>query len=134
MHPQTRWQQRFSNFKKSFSLLKEISNIAFPSEAEELGLIKSFEICFELAWKTLKDYLNYQGQTLNSPREIIKQAAQNLLIEDAEVWLEALMSRNEMTHIYDEKIADKVSEAIKDEYLEILSEFHKSFLKLEDIN
>ena len=134
MYPQSRWQQRFSNFKKSFALLEKINHIDSPSEAEELGLIKSFEICFELAWKTLKDYLNYQGQVLNSPREVIKQAAQNQLINNADIWLEALISRNETTHIYDESIADKVSEAIKKEYLEILNEFHKNFLSLEEIN
>jgi len=36
MHPQTRWRQRFSNFKNSFALLEEISTIDSPSEAEEL--------------------------------------------------------------------------------------------------
>jgi len=70
----------------------------------------------------LKDYLSYQGQPLNSPREIIKQASLDLLIDNADIWIEALISHNETTHIYDEKVADRVSEAIKKEYIEILNQ------------
>jgi nucleotidyltransferase substrate binding protein (TIGR01987 family) len=133
MHPQARWQERFSNFKKSFALLQEISSIDSPSEAEELGFIKSFEMCFELAWKTLKDYLNYQGQIINSPRDVIKQASQDLLINNVDLWLEALLSRNETNDVYVKGVADRVSTAIKEEYLELLKQFCSNFLKFEEI-
>jgi nucleotidyltransferase substrate binding protein (TIGR01987 family) len=113
MHPQARWQQRFSNFKKSFALLEEINSIDSPSEAEELGLIKSFEICFELAWKTLKDYLNYQGQIINSPRDVIKQASQDLLINNVDLWLEALLSRNETNDVYDKGVLGRLALRLK---------------------
>ena len=113
MHPQARWQQRFSNFKKSFALLEEINSIDSPSEAEELGLIKSFEMCFELAWKTLKDYLNYQGQIINSPRDVIKQASQDLLINNVDLWLEALLSRNETNDVYDKGVLGRLALRLK---------------------
>jgi hypothetical protein len=32
------------------------------SELEEQGLFKAFEYTFELAWTTLKDFLEYRGQ------------------------------------------------------------------------
>ena len=39
------------------------------------AVLHRYEFTFELAWKTLKDYLEYLGVTINtgSPREIIKE-------------------------------------------------------------
>jgi hypothetical protein len=33
------------------------------SELEEQGLIKAFEYTYELAWNTIKDFLEFKGQT-----------------------------------------------------------------------
>ena len=57
MNKNIRWQQRFSNFEKSFSQLNKAIKIKTPSDTERAGLIQFFEISFELAWKTLKDFL-----------------------------------------------------------------------------
>lgn len=42
MYPQACWQERFSNFKKSFALLQEINSIDSPSEAEEESSVPYF--------------------------------------------------------------------------------------------
>jgi hypothetical protein len=59
-----RWLQRFSNFRKALSQLEKFILKGNLSDMEEQGLIKAFEYTYELAWNTLKDYLEYQG-TLN---------------------------------------------------------------------
>ena len=56
-----RWQQRFNNFKKAFIQLKEAVEIEHYSSLEKEGLIQRFEYTYELAWKTLKDFLEYRG-------------------------------------------------------------------------
>jgi hypothetical protein len=59
-----RWIQRFENYIKAFSQLEEailLANKRPLSNLEEQGLIQAFEYTHELAWKTLKDFLNYQG-------------------------------------------------------------------------
>lgn len=40
-----RFKQRFQNFEKSFALLSRINALEKLSKAEELGLIRAFEIC-----------------------------------------------------------------------------------------
>jgi nucleotidyltransferase substrate binding protein (TIGR01987 family) len=47
---------------------------------EVQGLIQCFEYSFELAWKTIKDYLEAAGFTVNSPRTAIQTAFQMQLI------------------------------------------------------
>jgi len=120
-----RWKQRFENLTRSFGLFKRICAIENPSEAELMGLIQSFEIVFELSWKTVKDYLEAEGYQVASPREVIKQAFQNEILEDGSLWLEALTSRNQMAHLYDEKIAERVTTQIKEQYLPMIKQLHE---------
>ena len=76
-----RYKQRFENFEKSFLLLKEAISIKNPSIVEEAGVIQFFEITFELAWKMMKDYLEFQGfnlygltdKELNEIKNILKK-------------------------------------------------------------
>jgi DNA-binding PadR family transcriptional regulator len=44
-----RWRQRFSNLKKSFAQLEEAVSLPTLSKLEKQGLIKGFEITYELA-------------------------------------------------------------------------------------
>ena len=55
-----RWRQRFQNFNKAFSQLSGAAALAQQrplSELEQQGLIQVFEFTHELAWNTLKDFL-----------------------------------------------------------------------------
>ena len=57
-----RWMQRFSNYIKAMFQLKEaveLSRTRELSKLEQQGVIQSFEYTNELAWKTLKDFLEY---------------------------------------------------------------------------
>ncbi len=58
-----RWIQRLSNYKKALSQLQKFIDKGDLSNLEEQGLIKAFEYTYELAWTTIKDYLEYQGKT-----------------------------------------------------------------------
>jgi len=120
-----RWKQRFSHFRKAFLLLEQTLKIETPSEVERAGLIQFFEVSFELAWKVLKDYLEQEGFTINSPREAIKQAFQSGLIEDGHVWIEALTDRNLTVHTYEEKIAVAVEQKIRNVYFPALQDVCK---------
>lgn len=122
-----RWKQRFQNFEKSFLLLENTLRIEKPSEAERAGLIQFFEMTFELAWKLMKDYLQEQGFSINSPREAIKQAFQSGLITDGHGWLDALSDRNLTTHTYQEETAVKVEQSIRNDYFPLLHALYQNF-------
>ncbi|MBI2346638.1 MAG: nucleotidyltransferase substrate binding protein [Deltaproteobacteria bacterium] len=124
---QIRWQQRFQNYERAFSHLERALAIGRPSETERAGTVQFFELTFELAWKTLKDYLETQGFQLNTPRDVFKQAYQANVISQGDVWLEALDNRNLTTHVYDEATALKVVGLIRDRYFSLLQELHKEF-------
>lgn len=80
-----RWHQRYQNLKRAFQQLQEGVSIQAPSKIEIQGIIQSFEFTFELAWKTLKDYLESQGVIATFPREVIKQAFHYEILEDGEI-------------------------------------------------
>lgn len=70
--------------------------------------IQRFEFNFELAWKTIKAYLEEQGVSCTSPRECFREAYHQGLIEYENIWLEMIEMRNEIVHTYNIKTAEKI--------------------------
>jgi len=122
-----RYKQRFENFEKSFLLLKNAIDIKNPSIIEKAGIIQFFEITFELSWKLMKDYLEYLGYQVKSPREAIKTAYSIELINNGDKWLKMLMDRNLTTHTYDEDNSEEIYEKIKNDYFSLLEDLYKKF-------
>jgi len=69
------------------------------------GAIQRFEYTFELSWKALKRELDLLGVNANSPRETLRLAGRNGLIDDVEIWFEFLKKRNLAAHGYREEYA-----------------------------
>ncbi len=118
----TRWKQRFQNLDQAFSQLQKGLAITKPSDIEKQGIIKSFEFTFELAWKTLKDYLEGQSVLVQFPRDVIKQAFHYQLITDGDVWMDMLEKRNLMAHTYDGAAADEALRYISKRYFGALQQ------------
>lgn len=100
MSEDIRWKQRFSNYKKATIQLTEFIEKGDLNKFEIQGLIQCFEYTFELAWKTMKDYLELEGFEVKSPRATIQIAFQMELITDGHVWIDALIKRDLMAHTY----------------------------------
>lgn len=108
-----RWKQRFQNYKKALHQLGKFVAQKELSELENQGLVKAFEYTFELAWNTLKDFLEYQGQTdIFGSRDTIRMAFQLNLIEDGEEWMDMIKSRNLTSHTYNEETAREICQAV----------------------
>lgn len=79
MQEDIRWKQRFQNFDKAFRRLQQGIRI-FEKDPDNIlmqaGLIQMFEFTFELSWKVLKDFLESEGFTVQSPKSTIRQAFQ----------------------------------------------------------
>lgn len=62
-----------------------------------------------------------KGQT-GSPKQIRKLAYSAGMIQDEGKWLAMLVSRNDVTHSYNEEIALALIKRVKEEYIDLLEE------------
>ena len=132
MNPDIRWKQRFQNFGRGFVLLREALERGPEalSMLEKEGVIQRFEYTFELAWKTLKDYLEEGGLVISpvTPRQVIKDAFAAKVISDGDVWINMLDHRNMLSHTYDFSVFEQAVTAISERYLPAMARMHLFFL------
>lgn len=122
-----RWKQRFENFGKSLSYLETSLQINNPDIVQKAGIIQFFEMSYELAWNTMKDYLQDQGFVdITSPRSAIKKAFEVGLIEDGHNWMQLLSDRNLTSHVYDEAKATEIETLIQERYYPLFRALHQS--------
>ena len=91
--------------------------------------IQRFEFSFELFWKILQLILAEGGQRAAFPKEVLKIAYQGRLIDHQQVWLDMLRDRNETSHVYDEKVADKIYVRVKTLYTKELRDTYERLHK-----
>ena len=129
-----RWIQRFNNYVKALSQLRQAVTLAQQrplSKLEEQGLIQAFEFTHELAWNTLKDFLESRGvQNLYGSKDATREAFKTGLIENGEAWMDMIQSRNLTSHTYDEATAAHIVAAIRNTYF---AEFEALRVKLDGL-
>jgi nucleotidyltransferase substrate binding protein (TIGR01987 family) len=104
-------------FEEGLARLKE-GLLSAEDELEMDGVIQRFEFTFELFWKALKIFLEYQGIEVRSPRDSLKEGFRIGLLDEEKIYLDMLEDRNLTSHIYDKEAAEEVFKRIKTEYLE----------------
>lgn len=70
--------------------------------------IKRFELCFDLAWKSVKEYAKLKGLECYSPIECFKAGFQLKIIEHDEKWVQMVKDRNMSVHLYKEDLAEEL--------------------------
>jgi nucleotidyltransferase substrate binding protein (TIGR01987 family) len=121
-----RWMQRFENFSRACVLLSEIKDYKFEDTLAIIreGFLQRFEITFDLAWKTARDYLEYEGFIVQpTPRAVIKEAFAAGVIGEGQIFIEMLEARNLTAHKYDEETFNTV-------FLQIQEKFYTALDKL----
>lgn len=146
-----RWQQRLINYGKALDKLSEGINLV-KQQGERLptgviypepnfddiikeGIIQRFEYTHELAWNVMKDFLQYSGiDNVTGSRDAIRSANENGLLQNAEVWMDMIRSRNKTSHTYHEATADEVFwNIVKDYYPEFVA-FKEQMIKIQESN
>lgn len=126
-----RWEQRFSNYQKALTQLQKFIDKGDLSELEKQGLIKAFEYTYELAWNTLQDFLEFQGQTdIYGSRDATRRAFQLGIIENGESWMDMLKSRNATSHTYNIEVAEEICQAVTDDYFPLFIQLKEKLQKL----
>ena len=129
--------KRFEERKKDLINATNRLKGALNEEESDLiidGVLHRYEFTFELAWKTLKDYLEYLGVTINtgSPREVIKESFAHDLISDGETWIKMMLARNSLSHLYDEETSRQVYNEIKEKYIYQIEKLIERLNKYEE--
>ena len=118
--------QKFENFSRALKNLKEIRRYEEPYGTVELtGMVALYEICFEQAWKAIKEALDNAGYAegkTGSPKLILKTAFSAGMINDESLWLSALEARNHAAHAYNEAVALEIISDTKQMYLRMFAE------------
>lgn len=112
-----------SDYEKALSRFNEAIHSNIDSDLLIDATIQRFEFTFELSWKLMQSYLNYQGIVCNSPRQVIKETFKLELLLDGDAWIDMLMDRNRTSHIYDEQEARIIYEKIKSKHAPKLNSF-----------
>ena len=130
-----RWIQRFAHFSQAFSQLKEaveLAQVRKLSKLEEQGLIQAFEYTHELAWNTLKDFLEERGaRNLYGSKDTTREAFKRGLIDNGEAWMDMINSRNLTSHTYNESTAAQIASAILEVYFPEFSAFQEQMAKIK---
>lgn len=104
----TKFISLFEDFEKALVRLEEVLNLP-KNEIIRDSAIKRFEIAFDLAWKTLKAFLEERhNAACVSPRNCFREAFRVGLLDYDESWLTFAMLRNYTVHAYSESLAEKI--------------------------
>lgn len=122
-----RWQEKLKDLKNALDRLEKGLKEEQSNSLVIDGVIQRFEFNYELVWKVLKFYFEYQGlERVNSPRSAFKEAYALGLIENGDDWVDMLTDRNLTSHTYDEQMARKIYRKIRDKHFPNLKEiYHK---------
>ena len=127
-----RWIQRLNNFTRALQQLTKFIEKGQLSELEQQGLIQSFEYNYELAWNTIKDFYEHQGETgIKGSRDAIRLAFKRGLILDGEIWMKMIKSRALTSHTYNEDTAEEITSEIFDNYYKEFLKLEKAFIQLK---
>ena len=114
------------NFQKALrNLIRSLSTpVTEPRDVS--GILKDFEMVYELSWKVLKKYLLTQGHTTQGAKDVFSKAYQLGYISDEKNWLQMIEDRNQTAHVYDEADAIKIIERVRQKYLNVFEKLAES--------
>ena len=92
-HSKQRFEDSLNNFRSAFEQFTNALSMEKTLIEKGLGdivpdvLIKRFEFTFELGWKTIRRWLDYQGvASVTAPREVLRSAYTHRLVREEDEW------------------------------------------------
>jgi nucleotidyltransferase substrate binding protein (TIGR01987 family) len=93
-------QDALNNLKAALSILN-------PSDLERDGTIQRFEYCYELIWKLAQRILKDNEVVTDTPKSVFRELGRLGWIFNVEAWIEFQKIRNETSHEYGLKLAQR---------------------------
>lgn len=123
---------RYHTFCKSLQNLGKSRHADPKADFVLEGTVLNFNLTFDIAWKVMKDILIKQLGVLDfaigSPRETLKQAFVNGIIDD-DIWMQMLKVRNQLAHDYDGTFAAERFQDIVKIYYPLFEKFKDHAVK-----
>lgn len=110
-----------SSFKSFLRVLDDLeqSLVAPIEEPRDVsGIVRYFEMTYELSWKVLKKILREQGHETTGAKDVFSKAFQLGFIDNQTVWLAMIESRNQTAHVYSEQDAIQILEALRRDFID----------------
>lgn len=125
---ENKYINRYHTFCKSLKNLEKSLNADPVADFVLEGTVLNFCLTFDISWKVIKDILIKKLEILDfaigSPRETLRQAFINGIIQDDE-WMQMLKTRNHLAHDYDGTFAIK-------KFQDIIGVYYPLFEKLKE--
>ena len=104
----SKFSSLYEDFATAVDRLDEVLSLK-KNDIVRDSAIKRFELCFELAWKSVKAYLEENhNATCVSPRTCFREAFRTGMIDYDEYWIRLTSTRNYTIHTYREAFAEKI--------------------------
>jgi nucleotidyltransferase substrate binding protein (TIGR01987 family) len=100
-------------------------------EIYRLGMVRQFQLTFELAWKALKFVLEQDGvggAEIGSARDILKLSVATGFLKDENIWLLMLKKCSRSAYLYNEEDIDALMILIKDSFIPAFKKLEKFLL------
>jgi nucleotidyltransferase substrate binding protein (TIGR01987 family) len=121
-------KQRFIERQNEFAKAVQRLRDAVGQQENEFirdAVIQRFEFTYELAWKAIKLYLESKDIDVRNPKDTLREALVQGLIENGDLWSELHRMRNLTSHTYDEKLAVEVYQFVKTYALDLFNRLAK---------
>ena len=113
-----------SNLENALQNLERAVEIPKDRELVAEGTIHRFEMTIELFWKTLRRAINFEGTHVKTSRASLKEAFRIGWLDEEQVWLDMLESRNTTSHEY---LAEELAEDNYDDIKKVTPILREAF-------
>lgn len=116
-----RWEQKLDSYHKALNRLAEVVNRYNErglSEIERDGLVQRFEFTHEMAWKLMMSFCKSQSpeEELFGSKDSTRWAFGKGLLNNGDVWMDMIRSRNYTSHNYDGVVTESIVHKVVEEY------------------
>ena len=113
------------NLNRAVNALEKSVSSPILEDRDISGIIKDFEIAYELSWKLLKTLIEDSGLKVFGPKDVFNKGFQNNFIQDEQVWVSMIKDRNLTVHTYNKDFVEKLMNRIREDYLPVLKNLNE---------
>jgi len=117
-----RTRRAVDNFRRALAALERSVSTPIAEPRDLSGIVKDFELTYELSWKALKKTLEAAGHAPGTARDVFQTAYETRLLDDDAGWIEMIDDRNRTVHTYNESFARELAARIRERHVPLFAD------------